>query len=82
MRDFWGSDPFSRGTNPFGGGFQWTFPPKMGTPENDENSAIDAPDDGLLPEERLRMQEEGKTKSLEKKITPAPNNPKIKTIRI
>lgn len=82
MRDFWGSDPFSREGNPFGGGFQWTFPPKMGVPENDENSAIDVPDDGLLPEERLRIQEEGKSKPSEKKNTPAPNNPKIKTIRI
>lgn len=82
LQGFGDFDSLFGGENPFGSGFQWTFPPGFGSPENDENSAIDAPDDGLLPEERLRNQENKDGKSAEKKAAPASKNPKIKTIRI
>lgn len=82
MQDFWGKDPFSDGFNPFDGGFQWTFPPRSGFPENDENSALEGDDDGLLPEERLRKEENGETMPEKKKAPPAAKKSKIKTIRI
>ena len=69
-------------SNPFSDGFQWSFPPGFGLPDQDENSAIDAPNDGLLPEERLRSDENGGKKPSEKQPTPASKKPKIKTIRM
>lgn len=82
MRGFGDLDSFFDRGNPFGNGFQWTFPPGFESPENDENSAIEAPSDGMLPEERLRIQEKKEGDPAEKKAEPAPKNPKIKTIRI
>lgn len=82
MRGFGDLDSMFDSENLFGDGFQWTFPPGFGKHENDENSAIDAPDDGLLPEERLRQQENMDAKPHEKQAAPASKNPKIKTIRI
>ncbi|MCB0523494.1 MAG: hypothetical protein R3A50_15105 [Saprospiraceae bacterium] len=74
-------DSFFKGFQPFGDGSGWTFPPDFGQ-WNDENSAIEAPDDGLLPEERLRKQENQSPDSDNKIDQEAPKKPKIKTIRI
>ncbi len=82
MRGFGDFDSFFDRASPFGRGFQWTFPPNFDPPGNGENSAIEVPDDGLLPEERLRLQENKDGKPAEKKAEPIPKNPKIKTIRI
>ncbi len=82
MHGFGDFDSLFDGIAPFGEGFQWAFPPGFSFPENDENSAIDAPADGLLPEERLRKQENKDAKPAEKQAAPAPKNQKIKTIRI
>jgi hypothetical protein len=82
MRHFDDTDPFQDDFSPFGQRFQWPLPPQSGFPENDENSALDDPGDGLLPEERLRN-EGGDGANAPKKPTPvAPNKSKIKTIRI
>lgn len=87
-------NPFGQDTtgmdNPFGDsplqGFQWSFPPGFMTPENDENSAIQDQGDGLLPEERLRREDDeksGKAPSDDKSVAPEPaKKPKVKTIRI
>lgn len=82
LNDFFGANPFPGGTTPFGEPFQWSFPPGSGFPENEENSALDDPGDGLLPEERLRKESETGTTTPEKSIAPEPKKPKIKTIRI
>ncbi len=82
MRGFGDFDSLFDGMAPFGEGFQWAFPPGFSFPENDENSAIDTPDGGVLPEERLRMEEKKDGQPAEKKAAPASKNPKIKTIRI
>ncbi len=82
MRGFGGDNPFFDQTNPFGGGFQWSFPPGFGFPENEENSALGDPGDGLLPEERLRKESEGGANPSEKQAPSPEKKPKIKTIRI
>ena len=82
MPDFGDEAPSMDGFNPFGGGIQWAFPPGFGFPENEENSALDDPGDGLLPEERLRKTPEDAAKPSEGQAVPEPKKPKIKTIRI
>lgn len=70
------------GDGAFGEGFQWSFPPGLGFPENEENSALEDPGDGLLPEERLRKEQEEGAAVPEKHAAPEQKKPKIKTIRI
>lgn len=82
MRGFGGSDPFFDGFNPFGDLFQWPFPPERGVPQNDENSALGDPGDGLLPEERLRKEPEGDAKAPQKKPQTPAKKPKTKTFQI
>ncbi|MEY3194327.1 MAG: hypothetical protein RIQ78_424 [Bacteroidota bacterium] len=73
---------FRDGSDPFDGGFQWLFPPNRRSSENEENSALDDPGDGLLPEERLRMDTQDVDKAPGKPTTPKVPQSKIKTIRI
>jgi hypothetical protein len=87
FRGLFDSNPFMDGFKPFGEGFQWSFPPLPGFPGNDENSALTPSDDGLLPEERLRIDDVPETgpstaPPAEKQPAPAPNKSKIKTIRL
>lgn len=73
------------GDSPFQN-FQWSFPPGFMTPDKDENSAIQDQGDGLLPEERLRREEDekaGKTPPPAKPSSPEPaKKSKVQTIRI
>lgn len=68
--DFFSKDFFN-----FDSFFDWFFPdsPSMHRPRPGQPDREQAPDDGLLPEERLRLQE--------KAPKPTPE-PKVKTIRI
>ena len=76
QRDFWGNVPFPEVFREFFG--------LLDNPlsESDENSALDMPDDGLLPEERLRKSEEKAPAPSDAPAAPAPKKPNIKTIRI
>jgi hypothetical protein len=82
IRNFEFDKQFRDGSNPFEGGFQWLFPPNRGSSENEENNALEDPGDGLLPEERLRMDTQDGDKTPDKPTTPKVQKSKIKTIRI
>ncbi|MBL7826090.1 MAG: hypothetical protein JNJ57_05625 [Saprospiraceae bacterium] len=78
FRDFFGNDLFSQDMSPF----EFFF---RDFPENDENSALKDKNDGLLPEERLRLLEEAPEtppSGEEKPHVQESKKPKIKTIRI
>lgn len=79
LSDFFNFDPFSDDLDAFFRPFQWAIP------ENDENSALEDRQDGLLPEERLRMEEsvpETPPAIPQAPETPLSKKPKIRTIRI
>jgi hypothetical protein len=82
MGKFQDGNPFGEGSQFWDGIFEW--PPRLqnpSNPEQDENSAIDGPDDGLLPEERLRKEAESPS-ATDKSEKNKPKKSNIKTIRI